>query len=271
MFGYGFLAVVLVLYLGAIGFDGAEVGLLLGADAARRRRDLAPADDARRPVRPQADAVPRVAADGRRRDRVRRQHRVPRAARRRDAGRAQPERQRGRAVPRHRAGLALAARRRTRPDLAVRALPGRRVGRDGVRVARRGRRHAGGPRRRVRAGGLVPGRDHRLRHRRRGDGVRVPAALAGRRGPGRGDGPGRRPPDDPPGAAQVAGDRGPAVGAVRARRVRRRVRHPGVHRLLADRAVRGRSRPGRRDPVRAPTSWPRCRRSPRGRWRPGSG
>ena len=29
MFGYGFLAVVLVLYLGAIGFDGAEVGLLL--------------------------------------------------------------------------------------------------------------------------------------------------------------------------------------------------------------------------------------------------
>ena len=30
MFGYGFLAVVLVLYLGAIGFDGAEVGLLLG-------------------------------------------------------------------------------------------------------------------------------------------------------------------------------------------------------------------------------------------------
>ena len=30
MFGYGFLAVVLVLYLEAIGFNGAEVGLLLG-------------------------------------------------------------------------------------------------------------------------------------------------------------------------------------------------------------------------------------------------
>ena len=30
MFGYGFLAVVLVLYLEALGFDGAEVGLLLG-------------------------------------------------------------------------------------------------------------------------------------------------------------------------------------------------------------------------------------------------
>ena len=53
-------------------------------------------------------------------------------------------------------------------------------------LARRGRRHAGGPRRRVRAGRRLPGRDRRLRRRRRRDGVRVPAALAGRRGPGRG-------------------------------------------------------------------------------------
>ena len=62
MFGYGFLAVVLVLYLEALGFDGAAVGLLLGADAARRRGDLAAADDPGGPVRPAADAVPRIAA-----------------------------------------------------------------------------------------------------------------------------------------------------------------------------------------------------------------
>ena len=71
--------------------------------------------------------------------------------------------------------------------------------------------------------------------------------------PGRGPGIARRPASatgDPPRPPPVARDRRPAVGPVRARRVRRRLRHAGVHRVLADGPVRRRSGDGRRHPVR---------------------
>ena len=114
MFGYGLLAVVLVLYLDALGLSGGEIGLLLTltllgdaaislwltthADRLGRRRVLAR----------------RRGAGARRRARLRGHARVRRAARRGDDRRHQPERQRGRAVPGGRAGLArqLTTRRR---------------------------------------------------------------------------------------------------------------------------------------------------------------
>ncbi len=67
------------------------------------------------------------------------------------------------------------------------------------------------------------------------------------------------------GLHQSRGRRAPALGAVRARRVRRRLCHPVVHRLLVPPAVRHgpgdhRARAGRREP-----RWPGSRRSPAGR------
>ena len=104
MFGYGFLAVVLVLYLAAVGLDPLAIGVVLtltlvgdtvislwlttNADRFGRRRVL----------------DRRVAADGRGRGRLRLHELGPAAdPGRRDRGDL-PDRQRGRAVPRRRAG-----------------------------------------------------------------------------------------------------------------------------------------------------------------------
>ena len=81
MFAYGFLAVVLVLYLERRRPRRGGGRPPARAHAARRRRDLAAADDPRRPVRPAADAVPGLAADARGRARVRLVDRVPGAPR----------------------------------------------------------------------------------------------------------------------------------------------------------------------------------------------
>ena len=51
MFGYGFLAVVLVLYLAALGLDPLTIGIVLTLTLVGDTLDLAVADDARRPVR----------------------------------------------------------------------------------------------------------------------------------------------------------------------------------------------------------------------------
>ena len=47
MFAYGFLSVVLVLYLAQLGLSEGLIGLLLESHAVRRRRDLAVDDDYR--------------------------------------------------------------------------------------------------------------------------------------------------------------------------------------------------------------------------------
>ena len=154
------------------------------AHAAGRCRDLAPADDPGRPVRPAAHAVPRLPADARRGARVRLVDRVPGAPGCRDPGRAEPQRERGRAVPRHRAGVARAARRCEGPDVHVRQVPGRRLRRDRPGLPGRGPHHAGGARNRGRAGRRLSRRHRRLRRHRAGDGVHVPAVDAAGRGGG---------------------------------------------------------------------------------------
>ena len=250
MFGYGFLAVVLVLYLGAIGFDGAEVGLLLGltllgdaaislllttrADRFGRRRTLflgsllmvgagiVFAGSTAFPVLLVAATLGVLSPSG---------NEVGPFLAIEQASLSQLVDARGRTslFARYQVvgSVATACGSLAAGVVTQAALDAGFAPADSFRVVIIGYAIVG-----VAMAFVFP-----LLSRA----VEVPAAA---------DGPGRRPPDDPPGAAQVAGDRGPAVGAVRARRVRRRVRHPGVHRLLADRAVRGRSRPGRRDPVR---------------------
>ena len=52
MFGYGFLAVVLVLYLAAIGLDPLAIGIVLTLTLIGDTHHLALADDERRPARP---------------------------------------------------------------------------------------------------------------------------------------------------------------------------------------------------------------------------
>ena len=152
MFAYGFLAVVLVLYLEAVGLNGAEVGLLLAltllgdaaislllttrADRFGRRRTLFLGSL----LMLGAGLV--FASSSL----------FPVLARRRHPRRAQPERERGRAVPRDRAGVARAARGREGPDLDVRPVPGRGLRRHRAGLAGGRRRHPGrcsgpGPRR----------------------------------------------------------------------------------------------------------------------------
>ena len=155
----------------------------------------------------------------------------------------------------------------TPPDGAVRALPARRRDRDGRRG---GDRRAGGPGRggpgRA-AGRRLSGGDRRLCDRGRGAGAAVRRGVRGGGGAGRGavgrdGGVAAR-------AAPVPAGRAPAVGAVRARRLRRRVRHAELHRVLVPRAVRrgpGRARGdprGRQPPRGGDPRWPRPR-SPRG-------
>ena len=158
MFGYGFLAVVLVLYLEAIGFDGAEVGLLLGltllgdaaislllttrADRFGRRRTLflgsllmvgagiVFAGSTAFPVLLVAATLGVLSPSGN---------------------------EVGPFLAIEQASLSQLVDARRRTSLFARyQVVG--LGRDGLRVAGRGRRHAGGARRRVRAGGRVPRR-----------------------------------------------------------------------------------------------------------------
>ncbi len=127
LFAYGFLSVVLVLYLVEIGFGALEVGALLTltlvgdaaislwltthADRIGRRRVLLAG---RRPDGPGGRRLPAVARSL-----------GPRPGR--DDRRDQPERQRGRAVPGGRAGRAVADRRRPRADARLRLVQPRRA------------------------------------------------------------------------------------------------------------------------------------------------
>ena len=116
MFGYGFLAVVLVLYLAAA--RARSAGHRDGAhpDAHRRHDHLALADDQRGPARPAPRADRGRRADGRRRRRLRVHDLAPAADPGRGHRRRLTDRQRGRAVPRRRAGGADADRPRYAPD-----------------------------------------------------------------------------------------------------------------------------------------------------------
>ena len=112
MFGYGLLAVVLVLYLRRRRPVGRADRAAAHAHAARRRRDLALADHARRPPgtapRPPRGRGPDGLRPGSRSPAT---HVVRGAPGGRHHRRHQPQRQRGRTVPRRRAGVARAARR----------------------------------------------------------------------------------------------------------------------------------------------------------------
>ena len=158
MFGYGFLAVVLVLYLAAIGLSGGEVGLLLGltllGDAAR----LAVADHARGPDRTAPRADRRGDPDAPRGVRVRRHPGVRGAPRRGHHRRRQP-----RAATRW-ARSSRSSRRRWPSSCPHGTGPACSPG-TSSRLVRDGRRHAGGRRgvaagdqRRREPGGRLPGR-----------------------------------------------------------------------------------------------------------------
>jgi MFS family permease len=255
MFGYGFLAVVLVLYLGAIGFDGAEVGLLLGltllgdaaislllttrADRFGRRRTLflgsllmvgagiVFAGSTAFPVLLVAATLGVLSPSG---------NEVGPFLAIEQASLSQLVDARGRTslFARYQVvgSVATACGSLAAGVVTQAALDAGFAPADSFRVVIIGYAIVG-----VAMAFVFP-----LLSRA----VEVPAAATARASPAR----------RPAWACTSRGDRGPAVGAVRARRVRRRVRHPGVHRLLADRAVRG--DPRRCDPAR-PTS-PRCRR-----------
>ena len=143
MFGYGFLAVVLVLYLDASGLDPLGDRRRADADARRRRRHLAVADDARRPVRPSPGARRQQPADARRRGGVRGDGLASAAHRGRHRRRHLADRQRGRPVPRRRAGGAHRGRPGPAPDRDLRLVQPRRLRRDGDRGACRGPRRPG--------------------------------------------------------------------------------------------------------------------------------
>ena len=182
LFCYGFLSVVLALYLAQVGFRGEQIGLLLTLTLAgdARRHPLAHGDG--RPLRTQTDAPRRGLADVRGRRGLhpdaRRGHPDGRGHHRRH----QPERQRDRPFPVHRAGGAEPA-------------PARRAAHPGFRLVqpRRVLRHGGGRAvgrlagavvagaRSLRARGL-PGDPGRLRARRARPGRDLPQPLAGRRG-----------------------------------------------------------------------------------------
>ena len=165
MFGYGFLAVVLVLYLAAVGLDPLAVGIVLTltligdtiislwltthADRLGRRRVLV-AGAALMVLAGVVFAFTSLAAaadPGRR-------HR-----------RHLADRQRGRAVPGHRAGRPDPDRPGPPPDRDVRLVQPRRLRRDRDRRARR-RPAQPGPHRRRNGAGRRLSRD---RHRLRGD------------------------------------------------------------------------------------------------------
>ncbi len=182
MFGYGFLAVVLVLYLDAIGLDPLAVGLVLTLTLDRRHDHLAVADHARGSVRPAACPGGRCRPDGPRRGRVR-VYQLGAAAdpRRRDRGHL-ADRQRGRPVPRRRAGGPVADRPRRPPDGDVRLVQPRRLHRDRLRGARCRAREPGTAERRLGARRCLPGHRRRLRADRPRDGRRVLAPRVSRRG-----------------------------------------------------------------------------------------
>ena len=71
MFGYGFLAVVLVLYLDALGLDPLTVGIVLTLTLIGDTLDLAVADDERGSLRAAPGPRRRGRPDDRRRHRVR--------------------------------------------------------------------------------------------------------------------------------------------------------------------------------------------------------
>ena len=97
MFGYGFVSVVLVLYLAARGTARLPDRPAADPDAARRRGHHALAHHARRPRRPAPGAARRLAADGPGRGRLRRFELAAGAGRRGHDRRHQPQRQRDRA------------------------------------------------------------------------------------------------------------------------------------------------------------------------------
>ena len=271
MFGYGFLSTVLVLYLTSLGLLRRRCRAAAGADAPGRRGDLAVADDPRRPDRPAARPARGRCPDARGGPRVRGHARVRGAGGRGDDRRHQPQRQRGRPVPGRRAGVARASWSPADAGRSVFAryqLVGSFATAIGALVAGAiaqlaiDRRRV--PSRRVSAGHrrLRAGRASSWRSCSCGS---VPAhrGAAARR-------PGRAHPDAPR-AASLAARRGQPVGAVRARRVRGRLRHRELHRASGSRSGSGSTRRPSGCCCSGPTSWRVSRRSPPARSRRASG
>ena len=182
LFGYGFLSVVLVLYLVAIGFGALEVGLLLTltlvGDAAISLWLTTHADRiGRRRVLLAGAGLMIVAGD-----RVRPLARLLGPDPGRDHRRHQPQRQRGRPVPRGRAGRPVADGHRPAADARLRLVQPGGLVRDRLRVA------GGGAARRDAAGGRreparqLPRHHRRLRADRGHPGRALRHALARHRG-----------------------------------------------------------------------------------------
>ena len=221
-------------------------------DARGRCGDHPVADHACRPDRPAARPAGRGRAHGPGRDHVRP---LPGSLGPHPGGDHrghQPQRQRGRPVPRGGTGRPVADGHRQATDARLRLVQPRRVVRDGLGVAGGGAARRGSPGGRRQPGRQLPGHHRGLRAGRRAAGgdVRHPVArdrgAAGRRRVG---GPAPWPPP-------FARRRGAPVGALRPRRVRRRLRGPEHRELLVPHPVRTvRSR--RWEPSSSgPTSWP---------------
>ena len=270
MFGYGLLAVVLVLYLDAIGLSGGEIGLLLAltllGDAAISLWLTTHADRiGRRRVLMVGAVLLLLLGPG-----VRGHARVHRArsSRRRSASSARAA---------TRSARSWRSSRRRSPSSSSRPR-GRACSRDTSSRARSRRRSGRSPRVRSRScavdrtGGAerrLPRGDRRLRrHRHRAGGpvlaVSPAVEVPPRRRRGRDD---PHPPRPPPLAAR----RVPPVDAVRARRVRGRLRHAELHRLLVQQKFGVDPGVARRAPVRGQRPRGRVRRSRPGHCRPASG
>ena len=260
MFGYGFLAVVLVLYLAAVGLDAAGDRAGPDPDPARRHARLAVADDPGGPARPPARAPRRAASSwsspGSRSPAT---DLVPLLILAGIIGVISPTgNEVGPFLAVEQAGLAQVVpdRRRT-ATFAWYNLAGYLATATGALLAGPGQRAllaAGWPRRR------------RLSRGRRRATPLVGLLMAGRRLDAatghRGDR--RARPSDGIAPAARAGPlaRGhrPAVGPVRARRVRRRVHPAEPDGLLVRDPLRCRARRRSGRSSSRPTCWPPCRR-----------
>ena len=248
MFGYGFLAVVLVLYLAAAGLDPLAIGIVLtltligdvvislwlttNADRLGRRRVLV------------AGAL-LMLVGGRRL----RRHELGAAAHpgRRDR-RHLTDRQRGRSVPRRRAGGPHPDGPGQPQDGDVRLVQPRRLRRHRDGRAGGGPAQPGAHRRRGDGGRRLPRDRHRLRGHRRGDGDRLLAARRGDRSPAASRGGRGHPAAVRARALEV--DRPAPVAPVLARRFRWWLHPAEPDRLLVPPRVRGRAGGARRDLLR---------------------